>query len=211
MAWSPNEDVASTANYEIQERIIGSLTWRKQLFAGRDTTVGLFYEGRSGRPYSFTFDNDANGDFIRDNDLLFVPSRPGEVIFTDPAEEARFFDLVNQTSCLAQFRGQVVTRNHCKSEFTHQVDVRIAQEFPLFWDLKGEAFVNILNFGNLIDDDWGLIDEVPFEFVAEVVDFEGISDDGRYIYDLTRDSFSRRVDGDAQSRWSVQLGVRVEF
>ena len=209
--FNPNEDVEGTANYEIQERIIGTLTWNKQFFDGLYTRVGLFYEGRSGRPYSFTFDNDANGDGISDNDLLFVPENPGDVIINDPAEEAQFFDLINNTSCLRQFRGTTVTRGHCKSEFTHQVDLRVSQEIPLFWDAKGELFFNVLNLGNLIDDDWGLIDAVPFEYVAEAVNFVGVSDDGRYIYDPTRTEFDRRVDFAAESRWSVQLGVKVRF
>ncbi|MEM9301247.1 MAG: TonB-dependent receptor [Pseudomonadota bacterium] len=215
--FNPNEETVGTANYEIQERIIGSLTWRHQFFEGLDTTVGLFYEGRSGRPFSFVFDNDANGDFIRDNDLIFVPSRPGEVVFVDrngnpdPEGETSFFNLVNQNRCLREFSGRAVTRNHCKSEFTHQVDLRISQEIPLFWGARGEAFVNILNLGNLIDSDWGRISQVPFEYVAEVANYRGLTEDGRYQYEFTRDSFDFVVDGQAQSRWSAQLGFRVNF
>lgn len=215
--FNPNEETSATANYEIDERIIASLTWRHQFFSGLDTTVGMFYEGRSGRPFSFTFDNDANGDRVSDNDLLFVPAAPGDVVFVDgqgnpdPVGEQAFFALVNQASCLRDFSGTVVSRNHCTSPFINQVDLRVAQEIPLFFDAKGEVFFNILNLGNLINEDWGQIEQVPFEYVAEVVNYRGLTDDGRYIYQLTRDDFTTRVDGQAESRWSMQLGVRVNF
>jgi len=209
--FNPNEEVEGVSNYEIRERLIASVQWRDQLFDGLDTSVGVFFESRSGRAFSFTFDNDANGDDIRDNDLLFVPANPGDVQLTDPAEEAAFFDLVNSTPCLSRFSGGTVTRGHCRSPNTKSFDVKISQEIPGFGYGTGEIFFNILNFGNLINDDWGHIDEVPFEYVAEVVDFEGLTDDGRFIYDLTRTDFTRRQDGSGQSRWSVQLGLKFTF
>ncbi len=208
--FNPNENVSSTSNQEVQERLIAALQWNNQLFGNYNTSVGLFFESRSGRPFSFTFDNDANGDRIFDNDLLFVPN-PGDVVFTDPAEEAQFFEIVNEYSCLRQFQGTVVTRNHCKSPNTKSLDLRFTQEFPTFGDVKGEFIFNVLNLGNLIDDDWGHIDQVGFEYVAEIVDYEGLTEDGRYIYDLRRDSFFRRQDGVAQSRWQIQMGLKFKF
>jgi len=42
-----------------------------QAFVGSyRTTLGVFYEGRDGRPYSWTFNNDMNGDGVSGNDLL---------------------------------------------------------------------------------------------------------------------------------------------
>ncbi|MEM9532221.1 MAG: carboxypeptidase regulatory-like domain-containing protein [Pseudomonadota bacterium] len=209
--FNPNEEQETTANYEIQSRTVASLEFRDNLFGDLETSVTMFYERRSGRPFSFTFDNDANGDFIRDNDLLFVPNGPGDVVFTDPSEEAEFFALVDATPCLNRFRGTVVTRNHCRSESVGSLDISIRQELPFFDWGGGEVYLNILNFGNLINDEWGRIDQVPFEYVAEVVDMEGLTADGRYIYDLTRTNFTRRQDGIGQSRWQVQAGIRISF
>ncbi|MEM7707679.1 MAG: carboxypeptidase regulatory-like domain-containing protein [Pseudomonadota bacterium] len=209
--FNPNEEQETTANYEIQSRTVASIEFRDNLFGDLETSVTAFYERRSGRPFSFTFDNDANGDRIFDNDLLFVPAGPGDVEFTDPAEEAEFFALVDATPCLSEFRGTVVTRNHCRSESVGSLDISIRQELPFFDWGGSEIYINILNFGNLINDEWGRIDQVPFEYVAEAVDFEGLTADGRYIYDLRRTEFNRRQDGIGQSRWQVQLGLRVTF
>ncbi len=209
--FNPNEDIAGTSNYEIQNRYIASLSYRNNLFGDMNTTIGAFFESRSGRPFSYTFDNDANGDFIRDNDLLYVPAGPGDVIFTDPADEAAFLDFVDSTPCLRRFKGTTVSRNHCRSPNAKSLDLRIAQEIPIHNDIRGELFLNILNVGNLINDDWGRINQVPFEFVAEAVNFEGVSEDGRFIFDPTRTEFTRLQDNNAQSRWSLQFGVKIKF
>ncbi len=209
--FNPNEEQETTANYEIQSRTVASIEFRDNLFGDLETGVTLFWEKRSGRPFSFTFDNDANGDRVFDNDLLFVPAAPGDVQFTDPAEEAQFFALVDATPCLNEFRGTVVTRNHCRSESVSTLDVSIRQELPFFEWGSSEVYLNILNFGNIINDEWGRIDQVPFEYVAEAVNYRGLTDDGRYIYDLSRTEFTRREDGIGQSRWQVQLGVKIRF
>jgi len=41
------------------------------------TSFGLFCEGRRGRPYSWAFKNDMNGDGIAGNDLMYIPTAPG--------------------------------------------------------------------------------------------------------------------------------------
>ncbi|MFR0657098.1 hypothetical protein SB719_21380, partial [Pantoea sp. SIMBA_079] len=71
-----NEEVASRSNYEIRDRFSAALTWQHAFFGDNNTSVSMFYEGRSGRPFSYTFDNDANGDG-RFNDLLYIPTGPG--------------------------------------------------------------------------------------------------------------------------------------
>jgi hypothetical protein len=209
--YDPNEDVASTSNYETKERILGSLEYRNDFFEGLTTSVSLFYEARTGRAYSFAFDNDANGDGIRDNDLLYIPSGPGDVVFSDPSEEAGFLDFIESTPCLRRFKGSVVSRGHCTSPTVNSLDVKISQEIPAFGFGRGQIFLNILNFGNLLDSDWGHVDEVPFEYVAEIADFDGVTSDGRYIYDQTRTGFTRRRDRTGESRWSAQLGIRFDF
>jgi hypothetical protein len=89
---NPNDNVAVNSSYAIRDRFLGTLNYQTSFFGDYKTSVGLIYEGRSGRPYSFSFINDANGDG-RTNDLFYVPSGPGDVIFTGgPAMEQAFFD-----------------------------------------------------------------------------------------------------------------------
>jgi len=220
--FNPNEDISATANYEIKNRWTFRLDYTKDFFGFGNTIVSLFFEHRSGRPFSWVFDNDANGDDIRDNDLLFVPN-PGEAIFVDgsgnpdPVGEAAFFDLVAANSALADAQGGVVGRNTDRSPTVETLDINFIQQIDIGRFGMLEAFFSVENFLNMIDSDWGLINEVPFEFVAEVVDFQGFdADSGLPIYSFTpgddRDNATRLVDTiPGQSRWAAQLGLRYRF
>ena len=212
--FNPNEEVASPSNTEISNRVIALLSYQANWFDFGTTGFSAFFEHRSGRPFSWTFDNDANGDFIRDNDLLYVPAGPGDVIFTGgSAMEAEFLSFVESVDTLRNAKGTVVGRNTDRSSSVNQIDIRITQSIDIGNFSNLELFLDIENFGNLIDDDWGVIEQVPFEYVAEVVDFEGIDPaTGRYIYDYSgRTDFESRQDGAAQSRWAAQIGLRFDF
>ncbi len=80
-----NENVAYDSRYALKDRITGSLNWKKAFFGKYNTSVGLFYEGRSGRPFSYIYYNDMNGDAAATsgngyfNDLFYVPNGPGDV------------------------------------------------------------------------------------------------------------------------------------
>ena len=51
----PNNPGLETSNYEIEHRFTGSFAWRKAFFGDYETSIALFGERRSGRPYSYTF------------------------------------------------------------------------------------------------------------------------------------------------------------
>src|SRR5690606_11791080 len=105
----------------------------------------LFYEGRSGRPYSWTYLNDANGD-MELNDLLYVPSGPGDVLFSGGAAmEAAFFEWLAQNPELARFQGETVSRNSSRSSWVNTFDIRISQELPGFFSgHKSELWLDIM-------------------------------------------------------------------
>ena len=213
--FNPNEELASRSPYVNKNRVTAAFSWRHYFFDGYKTELAGFYEGRKGKPYSWTFNNDMNGDGLAGNDLLYIPN-PGEVVFTDPAEAAVFADLVERNG-LTRFAGSAVPRNEAYAPWAHNLDLRITQELPGFFsEHKAEIWFDILNVGNLINKDWGHIEEVGFQSnggqARSFVNFAGIDASGRYIYDViqTPEQFIRR-DNSAESRWAVQLGFRYSF
>jgi hypothetical protein len=99
----------------------------------------MFYEGRSGRPYSYIFYNDANGDSSGAsqagyfNDLFYVPAGPGDVMWTGGAAmEQAFFNWLAENPELQRYRGQIAPANGFRSKWVNSFDVRISQEFPGF-------------------------------------------------------------------------------
>jgi hypothetical protein len=223
MIFDPNEEVASRSNYELRDRFTGSLTWQKAFWGDYRTTASVFYEGRSGKPYSWGFSNDANGDGYV-NDLFYVPAGPGDVIFVGGAAmEQAFFDWLNRNPELQRYAGNVVPRNGTRSEWVNTFDVRFSQELPGFFSgHKSEIWLDIMNIGNLINKDWGQVYEVGFPLRRNVAQFRGVDPaTGRYIYNFVEggsgntvgnvDLYDNQDQTKGISRWQLQVGFRYKF
>jgi hypothetical protein len=227
--FNPNEEVASNSSYLVKDRVNASVSWSKKFFGSYNTRFGMFYEGRSGKPYSWTVNNDLNGDGLPGNDLMYVPSAPGsgDVSFfgATPAEvsanEARFWAVVDANPVLANSKGRVVGRNTDFAPWTNSFDLRLSQEVPgLFKGNKGFFSLDFLNFGNLLNKKWGRINEVGFQGGSNIgggnarsfVDYAGLDANGKYIY-IVRPTTERYDTKQAkgESQWAIQATVKYEF
>lgn len=224
-AFNPNENVTANSAYLVKDRISGTFNWSKALFDNKHkTTIGFFYEGRTGKPYSWTFVNDANGDGYAGNDLMYIPKAPGsgEVVFqgdtaTDKTNENRFWSIVNSDKYLSSKAGSVVNRNASFSPWSNSLDMRISQQMRGFdKSHKFVATLDILNIGNLLNKRWGRIDEIAFNALGgerrTLVNFVGIDAQGRYVYSVksAADDFTTRQQR-GESQWSAQATFRYEF
>ena len=222
-AFDPNENVNANSAYLVKDRISALVNFQKRLWGAYKTTFGMFYEGRSGKPYSWTFNNDLNGDGLLGNDLMYIPSAPGsgQVAFygdtaTSHANEDKFWAVVNANSILKKSAGGVVGRNTDFSPWTNSFDLRIAQELPGFWKGHKSSFTfDIFNFGNLLNKKWGHINEMPFVGsggnIRTFVDYEGLDASGKYIYRV-RDVKNFDVKQSlGESQWSMQATFKYEF
>ncbi len=221
--FNPNEQINSTARSETRDRITAMATYTIPWATDVETTFGLFYEGRSGRPISYTFVGDANGDGQNGNDLFYIPN-PGEVAFTaasSAADIAAFQSFIDNNSFLSSQRGSVADRSSDRDGWVNQVDLRISQSFPGGWGNKAEIFLDIQNIGNMIDKDWGHINEVAFPSSLQIARFAGVNANDQFVFDVS--SFvnestgavslpsKNRRDVAGESRWSAQVGFRYTF
>ena len=208
-----NEEVAATSSYEIPNRFTGAVSWHHAFFGDYKTSVSLFYEARNGRPYSYIFDNDANGDARFGNDLLYIPAGRGDVLFGSQAEEDDFFAFVESDEYLSSHMGQIAERNGARAPWVHQLDLRFSQEMPgLVEGHSAEVWLDVLNVGNLINEDWGQITEIGFPLTRGVVEYGGIDQTtGKYVYRFNEPDDFRLYDDRGISRWSLQLGFRYKF
>ncbi|MET0580790.1 MAG: TonB-dependent receptor [Pseudoxanthomonas sp.] len=232
LGFNINEPSVSTARYEIRDRFSGALNWSHKFFGDHDTQIGLFYEGRSGRPYSYIFAGDANGDGRTFNDLFYVPNGPGDVLFgslsstgefTPNADmEADFWAWLETQDGLSNYKGRYAPENGFRAGWVNTFDVRISQELPGFFEgHKSKIWVDIQNIGNLLNDDWGHVIDYGFNANNAVASLIGIHD-GQYVYGYRSgtefgqaSALGVPTDADQQtngiSQWSVQVGLKYEF
>ena len=213
--YNPNEEVSSRSSYVVRDRFNATLGWEHNFFGGYKSKFALFYEGRKGKPYSWTFQNDMNGDGLAGNDLMYIPRDASEIRFTTPSEEAMFWQIVSDNG-LGSYRGGVVPRNSAFAPWTNSFDLRVTQELPGFFEgNKAEIYLDLQNVGNLLNKDWGRIDEIFFQSsggqARSFVNFAGVDPNGHYVYDVVNLEKLGRRDNSGESRWAVQLGFRYEF
>ena len=223
--FNPNENIATNSSYLVKDRINALFNFQQKFFGTYNTRFGVFYEGRSGKPYSWTVNNDLNGDGLAGNDRMYIPKAfgSGDVLFagdsaTSQANERKFWDIVDANKVLKRSAGGVVGRNTDFAPWTNSIDLRISQEIPgLFARNKASFSLDFLNFGNLLNKKWGRINEVGFQssggLARSFVDYVGTdAATGKYIYAVRPQVESldvRQVKGESQ--WAVQATFKYDF
>ncbi|NII53185.1 TonB-dependent receptor [Luteibacter sp. SG786] len=236
-AWyNPNEDVASTANTNIAKRLNASLTWQHNFFGDYATTISAFYDGHTGVPYSWIFGNDSNGDSYS-KDLAYIPTRGDGTLFRNSGGTAaasqqlvdQFYSYIQSDDYLRKHQGKVARRNGATSAWVNQIDLSLSQEVPgIFKGNKGEIRLDIYNFLNLVNKDWGQQSYIGFPYTRNLANFGGVDPTtGKYIYNLPTDAngnyqpgqkavYDAPTDNSATkvnpvSRWSAMLTLRYTF
>jgi hypothetical protein len=230
-----NGRALSNSDFLVENRINGTLDWSKDLFGDNLTRVSMFFEYRSGRSFSYTMREGTfptsvwggHGAFARFNSqLMYVPTTsdpnvifsntPGSLV-NDPALEASFNSFVTAAG-LEGFRGRIIPRNHDTASGSSRINIRFQQEIGLF-DIpaigrsKLHLYVDIENFGNLLNDDWGRVERVNgWNFGA--VDSVSLNANGQYVYG-SFDDFQDGINPESfqalPSVYKIQFGFKFEF
>ncbi len=213
---NPNENVSSTSNTETGDKIVARYVRQFEFIQKWPTTLALTYEGRTGRTYSWVFEGDANGDGFGGNDLLYVPTGPTDpkVRWSSTAERDAFFAFAN-TNGLSQYAGGVAPRNSERSPWTQTVDLTLRQAIPFGWrNARAEVYLQMINFANLLNDSWGIVEEVPFTYRRTVAGTTYDAATNQYVYVFngsTLDGVPTVADDTSTSRWQAKLGITIKF
>jgi hypothetical protein len=94
----------------------------------------------------------------------------------------------------------------------NNVDIRISQQLPGFMkDHRTEISFDVLNVGNLINKEWGRIEEIGFPLNRSFVNYLGTDASGRYIYGLGTFENAIVRQNRGESQWAAQLTLRYRF
>jgi hypothetical protein len=209
----PENPGLAASNYEIPQRFTFSLAYTNEFFDGYRTRFNMFATVNEGRPYSYTFGEDtgfAFGDSVGfiDRHLLYVPDvNDSNVVYADDFDVEAFNAFIDSEGLK---RGGIMERNSINGDWWTKVDLRVSQEFPGFMkEHKGEAFIVVENFGNMLNDDWGVLYETSFPRAQPAIQ-ASINELGQYEYEAFLDPAGQTRVGDA-SLWSVRIGVNYKF
>lgn len=220
---NPNDAPLTTSNYEIKHRFVGTLNYVAEFIESQRTTFSLTYIAQSGRPYSFIYDGDLNGDGNTSNDLLYVPKDKTDILLVNSGTSVQaaqsvydsFDEFINSIPELKDQRGKIFERNTIVEPTTVRADFRLSHLVPVMGKQSVEISLDVLNVGNLINSDWGIVKYANFQ-TDQLLRFEGY-DIGAGTGNTKRPRFSYRgkverfqID-QIESRWQMQLGVRYNF
>jgi Carboxypeptidase regulatory-like domain len=163
-----------TSNDEVRNQFKYYVNFEKAFFGDYKTKFSLFGETRSGRPFSYTFQEAANGrsPVFGTNGgtaryLAYIPTGVNDPLVSyDTLATATTINNFIDSTGLKKFRGKVAPRNGFRSPSFTKIDLHIEQELPGF--LRGRSkfsiFADIENLGNLINDKWGRLQQFNFPF-----------------------------------------------
>ena len=231
----------SNSNNNTPRRIVGLLGYKLNYGKnyGGSTSFNIGYIGEQAGSFTYTYGNDINGDRVNGNDLLYVPNDVSELRFVDitqtvggvsqvlytAADQALAFNqYIEQDSYLKGKRGQYVDRNANELPMLHRLDLSITQDFFLKVKGKKQSFqfrADILNFTNLLNNDWGISKRVTNSQILSVREAPSAAnnytpglqmaiqtDDNGKRY-LTKNTFSNN--SSTFDVWQAQFTLRYTF
>ncbi|TYT27219.1 TonB-dependent receptor [Luteimonas viscosa] len=223
---NPNQEFSTRAGRMVRDSIKLSVGWEKALFGNYMTSVSAFYNGRSGLPYTWTVNGDTNGDGIF-QDPAYIPMVDDPIVSygsATPEQITAFHEYISNNPYLASRRGSIANRNGDRYSWVNQLDVSLQQELPGFFrEHKSVIRLDIYNFLNLIDSDWGeTMGETFSDNTRYLARLAAVNEDGTYTYDLgtaERPTWEQLTPYDAAgsypsrvvSRWSAMLTLRYQF
>ncbi len=231
VVFNQSEVEVGTADTQVKNRIQFSYTREFEFIKNWKTRASLYYEGRTGDPYSWVYSSDLNGDGSNTtstaNDLVAVPTGIDDPRFDFSAmapssRDAYLAFFAN--SELAQYAGGIAPKNAFTLPWLNRLDLKFSQDIPLYapsrFEVKPslELFLDFINFGAFLSEDFFgyFLETSQKHFGSEQFRRSRINGavaygpDGR-IRPTTFTGADTFVYENTQSRWKIQVGARLKF
>ncbi len=185
---------------------------------GAGVLTSFFLRARSGTPYAWTVEGDANADSITTNDLLYVPRDSSDVSLLNPPLYRALDRFIESEACMREQRGRVMKRASCRNPMVVSLDASVSKTLGRAIGRGVEVRADVFNLPNLLWHNWGVVRETSVgESRRGILAVKGWDDSARRPrYEVPsvngEASFPSRkgVVVDA-SRWRMQLSLRYDF
>ncbi|WP_340199112.1 carboxypeptidase regulatory-like domain-containing protein [Ascidiimonas sp. W6] len=210
-----NNDVLANSRYGDKHRIIG-IASKKFNYGGEtwSTTISTFFEYAQGGRFNYTYGGDINNDGSNLNDLIYIPTQAevSQMQFTGSGQAEAFEQFILQDDYLSGRRGQYAERYGALAPWRGKWDVRFLQDYR--FKVSGnktntiQFSIDVLNIGNLISSDWGLIQQ-PTNVQPLGVTVDSNNNPTFTFNPELQETFV--YDSSLLSRWQAQFGLRYIF
>lgn len=226
-----NQPVLAPSQFFNDHNITIAARFGQEFVRDYETSFNFFFAARSGRRFSFAFDNNTATTLFGDSDneernLFYVPTGPNDPLVDfsgmSAADQTALFDFLG-TSGLDKFAGQISPRNQFRNPWFLDLDFRFQQELPAIRKQdRAIFFIDIENLPNIIDNGKNVFREHDNGDVAEALPVldAALSADGSQFVFTNFNPGGSRFDPDVgifadrdvdDSVWAVQIGFRYEF
>ncbi|KAF0182274.1 MAG: OAR protein [Caulobacteraceae bacterium] len=245
-SFDPNSAEFGRSQEEIQDNYKLNVGFRRNFIGDLETRFTLFGENRSGRPTTFTMNGGSSRNATfgvnRGAQIAYLPDLSGTVsqisgvgtaTTTDDSyavssdTRVAFDSPASITNLLGQYNrfglsgGRIADRSSYENREITRFDLQFSQELPTMFFKEHRALLtfDIANVGNLLNDDWGVVEEFAedvrlFDVACAAADGQstsaGVLSCNRYRISgvNTTQTVTRNTDA---SRWFIQVGLKYEF
>ncbi|MBI3885927.1 MAG: TonB-dependent receptor [Opitutae bacterium] len=207
------------SDFEVRDLVQAYVARQFEFVKKWRTTVSLYYEGRTGSPYSFAYSSDLNQDGMPGNDLVSVPTDLSDSRFdfsglsaTQQAAMLAFF----QSSGLNKFAGGHAPKNSFYQPWVNRLDLKFKQDVPLHYrKAKLSLELDFTNFGTFLS-------QSLFNYVERAPSTINDVFERRLLGNATIDNTTGKIRvtsfqtsdfliDNTQSRWRIQVAARLTF
>jgi hypothetical protein len=207
-----NNATLANSRYGDNHRFIGvaSKSWSYGSNKKWSTTVSSFYEVAKGGRFNYTYAGDINNDGSNLNDLIYIPttSEISQMQFGNTNDASNLDNFIKQDAYLNGRRGQYAERYAALAPWRAKMDVKFIQNLKLKNNNSLEFSIDVLNFGNLLNSDWGLVQQPDAVQPIGVT----VAANGTPTYSFNSGLKETFVyNSSLISRWQMQFGLRYSF
>ena len=221
-----NQQNLGNSRWGSRHNIVLSARFKHYWNDNNATSVGFFFNRRSGRPFSYTYEDDTVENLFGDSDdeeniLIYVPTGPGDprMDFTTnlgsgfTQQDVDDFFAFLDSSGLSRFAGTVTPKNAFFGPWYSDLDIRIAQEIGLWKEHQVKIFLDIDNALNLIlGDDENLRRFNREGDVPEALRVLQLDESVTNVYEVEDIFFEDTTGNDVDdSVYRIQLGITYSF
>ncbi len=221
----------SFSDNDTRHRVIGNITYRKEIAKTVAIQFSLFGQAQSQGRFSYAYTGDLNGDGISGNDLIYIPRDQSQAemnfeqytatvnnvvtTFTVQQQKDAFEAFIQKNESLSKNRGKVAQRNAVLQPMLTRFDLSTMVEiFHNFGKQKHtiQLRADVFNFGNMLNHKWGVADVI--NTTAPIAARPAVNNVPVFRYNLVSNNLNYdtyRKGTSIADVWQAQLGIRYIF